>query len=92
MISLGHNFNKNWKQIAIWEDNEEETNDRAQRSARKMIKGRRINSHECGGLNSILGFRERLVGGGYEKLSRASLVFKTWKYTFRKEKVEKKNA
>jgi len=34
VILLGRGLNKNWKQIAIWEDNEEEMNNRAHKSAR----------------------------------------------------------
>lgn len=33
-FTRSHRLNKNWKQIAIWEDNEEETINRAHRSAR----------------------------------------------------------
>lgn len=64
VILFGLNLNKNWKQIAIWEDNEEETNNIGCTRAPGTIKGCHINLIRRIEFDSR--FRERLVGGGYK--------------------------
>lgn len=64
VILFGLNLNKNWKQIAIWEDNEEETNNIGRTRAPGTIKSRHINLKRRIEFDSR--FRERLVGEGYK--------------------------